>query len=218
MGASVGKHYWASHDIEQSVRDAAIFRPMYTPLERHVLVQELAPAMLAGGWTEDRVAESGASCLDRWPGWMTALAMRIMVVHPAPPVEEPGLLMAVIEAFLSEHPASEADARPPTLLRLMPARALLPASLAPGRPVVRVESVSALAELLELSDGQLAWLADARSLERVVRDERLRRRTLGCAWLPMPGSWARRNRDLSLANYPCRPISVAHSSRARGGK
>jgi RNA-directed DNA polymerase len=147
---------------------------MYTPLERHVLARELAPAMLAGGWTEDRVAESGASCLDRWPGWMTALAMRIMVVHPAPPVEEPGLLMAVIEGFLSEHPASEADARPPTLLRLMPARALLPASLAPGWPVVRVESVSALAERLELSDGQLAWLADARSLERVVRDERLR--------------------------------------------
>jgi RNA-directed DNA polymerase len=34
--------------------------------------------------------------------------------------------------------------------------------------------VPALAEMLELSDGQLEWLADVRSFERIVRDERLR--------------------------------------------
>jgi hypothetical protein len=41
-------------------------------------------------------------------------------------------------------------------------------------PVPELPSVGALAAFLELSDGELAWLADARGLERTVPDERLR--------------------------------------------
>ena len=41
-------------------------------------------------------------------------------------------------------------------------------------PVAEIASVAALAERLQLSDGQLAWLADVRSLERTVPEETLR--------------------------------------------
>lgn len=41
-------------------------------------------------------------------------------------------------------------------------------------PVPELASVGALAEFLELSVGELAWLADARGLERTVADQRLR--------------------------------------------
>jgi RNA-directed DNA polymerase len=41
-------------------------------------------------------------------------------------------------------------------------------------PIAQIDSVAALAERLELSDGQLAWLADVRGLERTVKAERLR--------------------------------------------
>lgn len=76
--------------------------------------------MLAGPWTPDRVAESGAACFERWPAWMTALALRAVAVHPAPPAEEPAALVALIEAFLEEHPAREPDIEPPTPLRRLP--------------------------------------------------------------------------------------------------
>ncbi len=131
--------------------------------------------MLAGPWTQEQVAESGAACFERWPGWMTALAMRIVVVHPAAPIDEPAALVAVIEAFLEEHPAPESDLAPPTALRALRLRPVPPRpAFEHDWPIARIESVPALAEMLELSDGQLAWLADVRSLERSVRDERLR--------------------------------------------
>ena len=44
----------------------------------------------------------------------------------------------------------------------------------PDWPVAAVDSVPALADALELSLGQLAWLADVRSLERTVTDAKLR--------------------------------------------
>ena len=46
---------------------------MYDSLHRTALANELAAAFVAGPWTVDGVAESGAGRLDRWPGWMTAL-------------------------------------------------------------------------------------------------------------------------------------------------
>src|SRR6201999_1496237 len=41
-------------------------------------------------------------------------------------------------------------------------------------PVARVDSLPELADALELSDGQLAWLADVKGLERTATAERLR--------------------------------------------
>jgi hypothetical protein len=56
-------------------------------------------------------------------------------------------------------------------------------------PVPEIASVGELATFLGVSDGELAWLADARGLERTVEDERLRHYRYGS--LRRPGSPAR---------------------------
>jgi hypothetical protein len=126
------------------------------------------------------IAESGAGCLDRWPSWMEALALSVAAVHRTPPVDHRGELVSLIETFLVEHPPSASESEPPRILRLLVDERATPLEVsARGRlehswPIAEVESVAALAEQLELSDGQLAWLADVRGLERLVADEKLR--------------------------------------------
>ena len=52
-------------------------------------------------------------------------------------------------------------------------------------PVPEVASVGALAAFLGVSDGELAWSAEARGLERTVEEERLRHYRYTA--LPRPG-------------------------------
>jgi RNA-directed DNA polymerase len=143
---------------------------MYDDAERSGLAFDLARAMLAGPWSADAVAEAVGAHLLQWPSWLDPLALHVVSVYRRPPARGPGALTLVIEAFLAEHRAGpEAPA---------PAPARRDATTAPrprhNWPVARLPTASALAEALELSDGQLAWLADVRSLERTVSAERLR--------------------------------------------
>lgn len=148
---------------------------MYDADQREALAAELAEAFLTAPWKRDAVAESGAARLDRWPVWMEALAMRVIAVYPAPPVERQFELMRVIESFLSEHAPWPGESEPPRVLRLLVnERIARRGRLEHDWPIAEVNSVAGLAERLELSDGQLAWLADVRSLERTVAPEKLR--------------------------------------------
>ncbi|MDQ6803681.1 MAG: reverse transcriptase family protein [Actinomycetota bacterium] len=150
---------------------------MYDAAQRSGLANELADAMLAGPWSADEVAESGAGCLNRWPSWMSALALRVIAVYRARPTDRPRDLAGVIEAFLAERPAEAGESEPPEIIRLLPPRPAF--TLAPSLPALRwptagIDSVAGLAQRLELSSGQLAWLADVRSLERTVTQPKLR--------------------------------------------
>ena len=84
----------------------------------------------------------------------------------------------LIEAYLAEHPAPAGEPGPPRILRALPALSPLPPprsrAFDHGWPVAEVPSVAELADLLELSDGHLAWLADVRGLERTVSQSKLR--------------------------------------------
>ncbi len=154
---------------------------MYDAAERAALAQELADAFLAAPWNVEAVAEAGAACLDRWPSWMEGLAMSVLAAHRTPPVRRPRPteLIQQIDAFLRDRPAPRHEIDPPRIYRLMPSVAL-PVITAPRIPpervpaIARIDSVADLAQRLELSDGQLAWLADVRGLERSVTDEQLR--------------------------------------------
>ncbi len=115
----------------------------------------LADAMLGVRWTTEAVAEAAVTRLGEWPGWLDALAARIVAFQRAAPDGEPSGLAADIEAFLAECRAGSERVRF-------------------DWPIAAIDSVGDLAELLELSDGQLAWLADVRGLERTVTAERLR--------------------------------------------
>ncbi len=153
------------------MRRVAIILSMYDARRRRELASELAAAFLLGPWTEDQVAERGAACLDRWPAWMSALALRVVTVHHSPPADRSDELVGLIESFLAERRAGAGDLAVPPSIR--PGRS--ERSLVADRwPVAELQSVAALAERLELSEGQLAWLADVRSLERTVPDEKLR--------------------------------------------
>ena len=151
---------------------------MYEAHERAALAAELADAFLeTAPWKPTPVAESGAGSLDRWPRWMEALAIRVVAVYRAPPVERRRELVALIEEFLAEHSAWPGDSEPPRILRLLDRSTLGGygrARLVHDWPLAAIDSVAGLADRLELSEGQLAWLADVRSLERTTSHERLR--------------------------------------------
>ena len=152
---------------------------MYAADERIALAHELADAFLASPWKADTVAESGAGRLDRWPSWMSALAFSVVGRYRTPPDDRREELVGLIETFLTDHQPRPGESEPPRIIRLLgPDRPAL--SDVHGRrpdhrwPVAEIASLGALAERLQLSDGQLAWLADVRSLERTVSREPLR--------------------------------------------
>ncbi len=171
-----------THDEEQSERGAAIIRVVYDDWERASLARELADAFLASPWNAVLIAEAGVGRLDRWPSWMEALALRVVAVYRTAPVDRRSELVGVIATFLAEYRAVAGEPGPPRIIRTLTVtgrratrRVVRPrARVQPRWPVAEVESVDALAEILELSAGQLAWLADVRGLERTVADEKLR--------------------------------------------
>jgi RNA-directed DNA polymerase len=128
---------------------------MYTKRERAAATALLTQAMLTARWTEEAVAEACALALGHWPGWLDALVQRVVSLHPGPEAGGPHASAEIVEAFLIERRAGSEQVRF-------------------DWPVTRMGSVPELADALELSDGQLAWLADVRGSERTVTAERLR--------------------------------------------
>lgn len=151
---------------------------MYEADERDALATELAEAFLAGPWKAQAVAESGAGCLDRWPSWMEALALHVVAAFRSAPTDRRYALEALIESFLAEHPAGPGELQPPGIIRLLAEEAGWTGHgegrLEHAWPIAEIDSVAGLADRLELSHGQLAWLADVRSLEQTVSHEKLR--------------------------------------------
>ena len=157
--------------MEQSGRGAAMICMVYDPTRRTTLALELALAMLVGPWNPDSVAEAAAARLEHWPSWLDGLALHVTSVHRRAPVSQPGALARLIEAFLADHGAGPEPPGPAPARRQVSARA---SRLRHDWPIARIPSTAELARMLELSEGQLAWLADVRSLERTVAAERLR--------------------------------------------
>ncbi len=157
---------------EQSELDAAIITGVDTAApDRRELAEILADAFLDGTWRAEDLAERGAGCLDRWPAWMVALAFAVVARDRVAPVEDRDGLVGFIEAFLQRRAAEPPGLGAPQIIRDLGPR---PPAAAPDWPIARIGSVAALAERLELSSGQLAWLADVRGLERTVEAEKLR--------------------------------------------
>jgi RNA-directed DNA polymerase len=128
---------------------------MYTNRERAAAATLLADVMLVAPWKEEALVEVAAIALGHWPSWLDALAMCVVSAHRAQPAGDRDALRATIEDFLSDRRAGSERVRF-------------------DWPVARVDSVPELAQALELSDGQLAWLSDVKGLERTVAAERLR--------------------------------------------
>jgi hypothetical protein len=144
---------------------------VYDNRERALLAIELARAMQAGPWTTEAVAEAGAARLEHWPSWLDALALHVTSVQRRPPDFGPGRLAGLIFAFLTDRQAGPERSETAPLTRALHRRGR---RLRHEWPVASIPSTTHLAATLELSAGQLAWLADVRGLERTVSAERLR--------------------------------------------
>lgn len=139
--------------------------------DRPGLAELLGDAFLDGRWRAEDLAERGAGCLDRWPDWMVKLSFAVVARDRVAPVDDRDGLVRFIEAFLHDRTAEPSCLGAPQIIRHV--RSRQPA-VAHDWPISAVGSVAALAERLELSSGQLAWLADVRCLERTVAQEKLR--------------------------------------------
>ena len=157
---------------EQSELDAAIIAGMDEAApDRPSLAEILADAFLEGRWRAEDLAERGAGCLDRWPAWMLKLSFAVVGRDRVAPLDDRAGLIEFIEAFLHDRVAEPSGLGAPQIIRHVRSR---PPAVAHNWPIAQIRSVAMLAERLELSSGQLAWLADVRGLERTVEQEKLR--------------------------------------------
>jgi hypothetical protein len=144
---------------------------VYDRRTRTYLSRCVADAFLAGVWNQRAMADRVGRSLDRRPRWARPVAREVLAVYPRPPADRPRELAAFIALALANRPLADAEVAPPQVRRW-----LVPETAMGQRrwPVPELASAGALAQWLEVSVGELAWLADARSLEREVDDERLR--------------------------------------------
>lgn len=141
---------------------------MYDSSQRRELGAALAAAFLAGGWTAEDLSASARSSLDGSPHWLAPLLAEILVAYPRAPRDRPRELAAHVTLFLADRRTTVGTPRVRRWRDFDAAMARMP------WPVPVIESPGALADRLELDAGQLAWLADARGLERRSGQPRLR--------------------------------------------
>lgn len=169
---------------------------------RHRIADAVGAAFLAGVWEPEFMAARGAYALRlHRPSWLLAVALEARERFPVAPADEPEELRAFVLGRLPGFDDPELAAVRLTEIAA-PARAasleVQPPRWLPLGPkmgarrwpdVCVLDTVDDLARRLELDHGQLAWLADARGLERRVRSSRLR--NYRYRWLPRTGALPR---------------------------
>jgi retron-type reverse transcriptase len=151
---------------------------VYEQWERIEIADALARAFLDGRWRAEDLAERGAGVVDPRPQWIEELAFATVPLERSGPSRDSlRRVTAFIEAWLTERAESPEPA--PLVIALLhpdlPKRGILRGAVIDrGLSIAPLATVAELAERLELDLGQLAWLADVRSLERTAAHERLR--------------------------------------------
>ncbi len=143
---------------------------MFTPSARRPLASALAGAFLAGPWVREGLLTRGRQSLEPAPRWLPGLVDEVAAHYHRPPVDRPRELAALIDVLLEQRRGRGRPVVPRVVRRHAVATAM-------GRrrwPVPVLDGVDDLARFLGLDFGRLAWLADARGLERRVETERLR--------------------------------------------
>lgn len=144
---------------------------MYAARTRRYLASCFADAFLAGAWNEQELVARAAGALDRSPAWIAPLAREVLAGYHRAPADRPRELARFIDRVLQGWPVPEDDDfEPPQIRRWLTSE---PQMGARRWPVPEIASVGDLAAFLNLPDGELAWLADVRGLERTVASARL---------------------------------------------
>jgi RNA-directed DNA polymerase len=159
-----------THDGVQSARDVAMIYAMYDARTRRYLSRCLGDAFLAGVWNERALVDRAGRALDRRPRWVRPIAHEVLAAYHHPPADRPRELARFIDLALEQRPPLDEPGPPRVRRWLVPE----PAMGQRRWPVPDIASLGDLAGFLGVSDGELAWFADARGLERTVEEERLR--------------------------------------------
>ncbi len=125
---------------------------------------------MAGPWERQQLLDRATGILDRNPRWLVRVVDQVLLGYHRPPADRARELSSFIELVLR---GQTEDQELPTVT----VRRRLFAAPAIGRARWRVPelaTVADLAEFLEVTDGQLDWMADTRGLERSVSAEQLR--------------------------------------------
>lgn len=132
--------------------------------------QTLAQAFLASPqWSKAELVDAGAHVLGARRRWLGPLVTHVLRGYPRPPLDAPRELAAVIggcDPFL-EAAAKAAQQRKPILI----ANYVLAPSVARDRRqagVPRIDTLGELADLLQLSGGDLEWFADPKHWNRTA--------------------------------------------------
>jgi len=124
------------------------------------LARALAAGFLTGEWTAVGLVESGRGVLGRRPGWLRDLALQTLELYPRPPHDRPRELAANIATrpAAAKVRRTRALTQPLTTTRMTSNRWRLPV----------LDDLDALADLLQLTAGELDWFADPRHLARAT--------------------------------------------------
>jgi hypothetical protein len=128
----------------------------------------VAIALLAGPWEAPAMRDRVTASLgrDRAPRWTYRLVSQVLGVYRTPPRDRPRELADVLRTL----PGWLAGIRSKHGIRVVHWQ---PEPTAMGRarwPVTELGDVRALANLLDIDTGELAWFADTRGLERHVSE------------------------------------------------
>lgn len=124
----------------------------------------LATAMLAGPWSRVAMLSRTRAALGRphAPRWLAELVDQILAAYRDAPADRPRELAAYLQTCPAWAKAWQ-QRRLPRIVTWTPT----PTHVVTRRwPVAELDDHAALAALLELDQGELAWFADVRSLER----------------------------------------------------
>jgi len=99
------------------------------------------------------------------------VVLQVLRAYQRAPLDRAHELQSFVELVLKRLPPDPEEPEQPTILRWASPE---PAMARARWPVPEIASEAALAEFLELSDGALAWMADARQFERTAGDLPLR--------------------------------------------
>ncbi len=141
---------------------------MSTERQAAATASGLATALLAGPWRRKEMVRRVAVALGqaRAATWVGTMVGEVQTGYPQPPVDRPRELARFLRTTVGWARGQDATP-PPRVLRWEPR----PTELAWSRaPVADLPDQAAVARLLDVDAGELAWFADARGLERTAAE------------------------------------------------